>query len=129
MRSDAREAAFKIVYSMQFNRECTPSFRQSVYKNYPLKEEEIAYAERIFQAVCEHEQELLTRLQELVKSYSLSRLFAADKSILLIAMAEILYFEDIPNVVSVNEAAGLAKKFSAETSADFVNGVLATLIN
>ena len=129
MRSDAREAAFKIIYSMQFNRDCTPSFRQSVYRNYPLKEEEAAYAERIFRTVSEHEQELLARLQEIVKSYTLRRLFAADKSVLLIAMAELLYFDDVPNVVSVNEAAGLAKKFSSETSADFVNGVLATLIN
>ena len=51
-----------------------------------------------------------------------------DKSILLIAMAEICYFDDIPPVVSVSEAAGLARKYSTETSADFVNGVLAGVI-
>ena len=52
-----------------------------------------------------------------------------DKSILLIAMAEIKYFEDIPPVVSVSEAAGLARKYSTDTSADFVNGVLSGVIN
>ena len=44
-------------------------------------------------------------------------------------MAEIKYFEEIPAVVSVSEAAGLARKYSTEKSADFVNGVLAGVIN
>ena len=52
-----------------------------------------------------------------------------DKTILLIAMAEILYFDEIPGVVSVSEAAGLARKYSTEASVDFVNGVLAGVIN
>ena len=52
-----------------------------------------------------------------------------DKCILLIAMAEIRYFDDIPPVVSVSEATGLARKYSTETSADFVNGVLSGVIN
>ena len=41
-----------------------------------------------------------------------------------VAMYEILYFRDVPNSVAINEAVELAKKFSTEFSANFVNGVL-----
>ena len=44
-------------------------------------------------------------------------------------MAEIKYFDEIPPIVSVSEATGLARKHSTETSADFVNGVLSGVIN
>ena len=61
--------------------------------------------------------------------YRADRINPMDKCILLIAMAEISYFDNIPPVVSVSEATGLARKYSTETSADFVNGVLSGVIN
>ena len=48
---------------------------------------------------------------------------------MLVALAEIKYFDDIPPVVSVSEATDLARKYSTETSTDFVNGVLGGVIN
>ena len=45
------------------------------------------------------------------------------------ALAEIRYFDDVPDVVAVDEAVGLAKKYSTEKSVGFVNGVLAAAIN
>lgn len=129
MRSDAREAAFKIIYSKQFNKDCSSSFRNAIIKGYSLNEDEVEFSNRLIETVQEKEGEILQKLDELVKSYSLDRLFVADKSILMLAICEILYFPDVPNVVAVNEAVGLAKKYSSETSADFVNGVLASLIN
>ena len=48
---------------------------------------------------------------------------------MLVALAEILYCQDVPPVVSVSEAAALARKYSTENSAGFVNGVLGGFIN
>ena len=48
---------------------------------------------------------------------------------LLLALAEIRYLDDVPPVVSVSEATALARKYSTERSADFVNGVLGGIIN
>lgn len=129
MRSDAREAAFKILFSTQFNPDCTDSFRRAIYRNYRLNESEMEYAERVFQTARDHESEWLKKLDGVVKGYNVQGLYAVDKSILFIAMTEIFCLEDVPNVVAVNEAVGLAKKFSTEKSADFVNGVLASMIN
>lgn len=114
---------------MQFNPDCTESFRSALYRGYELKEEEVRYAERLLKTVTEHTEEWEEKLDRLVTGYNVQGLYAADRCILYIALAEISYFEDVPGVVAVNEAVGLAKKFSTEKSPDFVNGVLASLIN
>ena len=55
-------------------------------------------------------------------------MFPVDKSLLLMAMAEIRYIDDVPDIVVIDEAVGLAKKYSTEKSVGYVNGVLATFI-
>lgn len=129
MRVNAREAAFKIVFSQQFHDECTEAFRNSVYRSEKLSEEDRAYAERLYSAVTENREALSAILAEKVTRFAEYRIYPADRSALLIALAEIEYFEDIPPVVSVNEAVALARKYSTERSAEFVNGVLAGVIN
>ncbi|MBQ8428319.1 MAG: nitrogen utilization protein B, partial [Clostridia bacterium] len=74
-------------------------------------------------------QRLIEGIEAACHHYLENRLNPMDKSILLVAMAEILYFDEIPPVVSVAEATGLARKYSSEKGIDFVNGVLAGVIN
>ena len=74
-------------------------------------------------------EELSACIAERVERFADYRIYAVDKAIMLVALAEIKYFDDIPPVVSVSEAAALAKKYSTENSADFVNGVLGGVIN
>lgn len=129
MRSDAREAAFKIVFAEQFGGDCDEYFRAGIYRKAALSKEERDFAERLVRLTEEHREELLRILSERVTRFADYRIFAVDRAILLIALAEIEYMDDIPPVVSVSEAAGLARKYSEETSAGFVNGVLAGVIN
>ncbi len=129
MRSQAREAAFKIVFASLFGTETGERFRRSVYKKEGLEEEDIAFSERLFGLYSTHSEELSALLLEKVEHFAEHRIYYADKAILLLALAEILYAEDVPPVVSVSEAAALATKYSTENSAGFVNGVLAGVIN
>ena len=66
---------------------------------------------------------------EKVENFAEERVYPADRAVLYLALAEIKYVDDVPPVVSVSEAAALARKFSTEKSADFVNGVLGGVIN
>ena len=66
---------------------------------------------------------------DLATRFAEYRIYPADKAVLLLAMAEIRFFDDIPPVVSVSEATALARKYSTEKSTDFVNGVLGGIIN
>ena len=129
MRSDAREAAFKIVFAHSFGGDCDAQFRSGVYKKANLNEEETGFAEKLVSLVFEHREELQARLAEKVTRFAEYRIYAADRAILLVALAEINYLDEIPAVVSASEAAALARKYSTENSANFVNGVLAGVIN
>ena len=129
MRSYAREAAFKIIFSQQFNGDCDEKFQASVCKKANLSEEERAFALDLVRLVAEHRQELSAVMNERVERFAEYRIYPADRAILLLALAEINYCKEVPPVVSVNEAVGLARKFSTENSANFVNGVLAGVIN
>ena len=130
MRNTAREAALNIVFAQQFNTDFIDALKRKVYKQFKLeKEEDLDFANALIATVEEHRAELIEGIENACHHYMENRINPTDKSILLIAMAEIKYFEDIPPVVSVSEATGLARKYSTERSADFVNGVLSGVIN
>ena len=131
MRNLAREAALNIIFAQQFNSDCMDTLKKKIYKQFGLldNEEDLMFAEKIVATVETHYDELIAGIENACHHYRADRINPMDKCILLIAMAEIKYFDDIPPVVSVSEAAGLARKYSSETSADFVNGVLAGVIN
>lgn len=63
-----------------------------------------------------------------LKNWKIERLSKVDLSILRLCTYELKFEEDIPNRVSVNEAIELAKKYSGEKSATFINGVLGKMI-
>ena len=130
MRNSAREAALTILFAQQFNESATETFKSSVYKKFDLiKEEDLQFAKELISVVEKNRAELILGIEEACHHYRENRINPTDKVILLIAMAEIKYFDDIPPVVSVSEAVGLARKYSTDTSADFVNGVLSGVIN
>ena len=130
MRTAAREAALNVIFAQQFNTDCLESLMKKVFKQFELKtEEDIRFATGLINVVDKNRAELISGIEKACHHYLENRINPMDKSILLIAMAEIMFFDEIPPVVSVSEAAGLARKYSTETSADFVNGVLAGVIN
>ena len=130
MRNTAREVALNVIFAQQFNTDYIDALKKRLYKQFKLdKDDDILFAEDLIATVMEHRDELIVNIEDACHHYKENRMNPTDKSILLIAMAEIKYFDDIPPVVSVSEATGLARKYSTEKSADFVNGVLSGVIN
>lgn len=130
MRNTAREAALNVVFAQQFNTDYVDALKKKIFKQFKLeKEDDVLFAADLVATVEEHRAELINGIEDACHHYREDRMNPMDKSILLIAMAEIMYFDEIPPVVSVSEATGLARKYSTEKSADFVNGVLSGVIN
>ncbi|MBO5480006.1 MAG: transcription antitermination factor NusB [Clostridia bacterium] len=130
MRNTAREAALNVIFAQQFNTDYVDALKKKIFKQFKLeKEDDVLFAADLIACVEEHRTELIAGIEDACHHYKENRINPMDKSILLIAMAEIRYFDDIPSVVSVSEATGLARKYSTEKSADFVNGVLSGVIN
>ncbi|ONI44145.1 transcription antitermination factor NusB [Candidatus Epulonipiscium fishelsonii] len=77
-----------------------------------------------FEAILEKEQEIENILKENLINWSLDRVSKVDYAILKIAVYEIIWEESIPEKVSINECMEIAKIYSTEKSANFINGIL-----
>lgn len=83
-----------------------------------------AFADQIIRGVLEHKKECDAMIAKYLKNWDIDRVTIIDRNILRIAIYEMLYREDIPPVVSINEAVDIAKKYSTQDSGKFVNGIL-----
>ena len=86
------------------------------------------YAIEIAEYFQKHHKEVDEIIQKHARNWDLQRLVKMDKDILRIAIVELLYIKDAPMKVVVDEALELAKKYSTDDSASFINGILAKVI-
>lgn len=86
------------------------------------------YAIQIAEFFQKNNKEIDDIIQKYAKNWDLGRLVKMDKDILRIALVELLYIKDAPMKVVVDEALELAKKYSTDDSASFINGILAKVI-
>lgn len=82
------------------------------------------FAEPLIRGALEHRGEADEIIKKHAQNWDLHRMAAVDRNILRLAIYEMLYRDDIPPVVSINEAVDIAKKFSTQDSGRFVNGIL-----
>ena len=93
----------------------------------PATAEDLAIREFADPLICgtlEHRDEADGVIKKHAKNWELHRIAAVDRNILRLAIYEMLHRDDIPPVVSINEAVDIAKKFSTQDSGKFVNGIL-----
>ena len=94
MRTKARETLFKILFSSQFVQPVDKSFRTGLYRAGELNEDDVKYCDRILSLIDEHSAEISEVIDKKSLAFPESRLFPADRSVLFIAVAEILYCAD-----------------------------------
>ena len=125
MRSQAREAVFKFIYSQLFNPDDEGLFAVLLKD---LNKEDTLFANDLLSAINNKKDELLETISKLAVGYKLDRLYLADKCALLIGIAELNNFPQTPIPVVVNEAVNLSAKYSTDNSTNFVNGIMAEYI-
>jgi N utilization substance protein B len=82
------------------------------------------FADPLIRGTLDHRDEADEIIRKHAKNWELHRIAAVDRNILRLAIYEMLHRDDIPPVVSINEAVDIAKKFSTQDSGKFVNGIL-----
>ena len=82
------------------------------------------FADPLIRGSLEHREESDAVIKKFARNWELHRIAAVDRNILRLAIYEMLHRDDIPPVVSINEAVDIAKKFSTQDSGKFVNGIL-----
>lgn len=127
-RRELRELIFKLLFRIEFNS------REEMDKQteFFFEEEEnqadtadTAYITDKFSRIVERLETIDSTLNEKVKGWDTGRMGKVDLTILRLAVYEILFDEEIPTGVAINEAVELAKKYGQDSSPSFVNGVLA----
>ncbi|MCR4727157.1 MAG: transcription antitermination factor NusB [Lachnospiraceae bacterium] len=131
-RSEIRETVFKLLFRAEFNDisempEQTGLFfdiEQRVDEN-PISEADREYIKAREEAILAKLPEIDAAISEKAVGWTIERMGKADLAIIRLAVYEIMFDDDIPVSVAINEAVELAKKYGREESGGFVNGVLA----
>ena len=130
----AREIAVQCLYQIEMNGVSIGDALDMVFQeareeneaNVKLEDESALrlYSEELVAGVKSHEAPIDEALQQYLKGWRMDRLSRVDRQILRLAAFELIYREDVPPKVAVNEAIELAKHYGVEESGKFVNGVL-----
>ena len=131
-RKVARELSFKVIFSFNFQSESESI--ETLINNLESETNDITkddkeYIKEIVKGIIENKDMLDETIKKYLKEWTMDRISKTDLAILRLAIFEILYRDDIPYKVSVNEAVELAKCFSEDSSPSFINGVLAGVIS
>jgi len=129
-RSELRESIFKLLFMGDFNsKEEMPQqlalyFETLEQEHAGLDEKDQAYMEQKYQHVQEHLESIDKMLNETASRWKTSRMSKVDLNILRLGVYEMVYDEEIPVRVAINEAVEIAKRFGGDESASFINGIL-----
>jgi len=95
--------------------------------NEPARQASWLYAREIVDGVIDNREAIDEQITTFAKDWSLARMPAVDRAVLRMAAWEILYNDEVPAAVAIDEAVELAKEFSTDDSGSFVHGVLARI--
>ncbi len=122
VRREGREAAVQFLYLRDINN--GEGDLESYYRFRGLSPSGRSFCGSLITGALEHQEKIDEEIRKNTQNYDISRISAVDRNILRIAIYELLHGPALPPAVSINEAIEIAKKYSAEESGRFVNGVL-----
>ena len=123
-RHGARQVALQALYSQQSAAIDARIALDELCLRFALSDEVRMFAANLLQNATDHVDELDELAAAMAKNWSWNRIARIDRLILRLALAEMLFIEEIPVRVSIDEAIELAKSYSTDKSYSFVNGVL-----
>ncbi len=124
-RSEAREQAFVLTFERTINRDSVSRIIDAAGLSKDVIVDD--FAERLAEGAEKHEAEIDAQIEKNIRGWKMARLSKVSLSLLRLAIYEILFEQEIPVSVSINEAVDLAKKYGTAEDAPFVNGVLGSV--
>jgi N utilization substance protein B len=123
-RRKARECALQILFQFEFNAGDPKALVKVYWEHQKASPEVRKYGTWIVEEIIAHGEDIYRAIQSASKNWRLSRMAVIDRNILRIAVCELLYEKTVAPAIIMNEAIEIAKRYSGEESAVFVNGVL-----
>lgn len=123
-RRKARECALQILFQLEFNAGDPKALIKDYWEHQRAPRRVREYGTWIVERILDHGEAIDKAIQAASKNWRLSRMAVVDRNILRIAVCELLYEPTLVPAIVMDEAIEIAKRYSGEESAVFVNGVL-----
>ena len=134
-RRKAREAALQFLFQDDFTADAELSTegledRFALFCGlYQVSKKAREYTLELLQSTLGHKNKVDELISQCAKNWRLERISITDRNLLRIAVSEMLYSEDVPHQVAINEAVEIAKRYGSEESPAFINGILDAVKN
>ena len=125
-RQKSREKAMELLFSMELIKNTYEETIETFIEDYEmdLKTIDVDYIKNVVKVVTDNLEDIDSRIVNALVNWKLDRVSKVNLTILRLAVGEMLFVDDVPGSVAINEAVELTKKYSDEKSTSFVNGVL-----
>jgi N utilization substance protein B len=128
-RRKSREFTLQVLYQLDITKQDVIKTLAQFQDHFSGNEERDGFMERLVLGVLEHCQEIDRLIEKYSENWRLVRMNIVDRTILRMAIFELLYCEEIPPKVTLNEAIELGKRYGSEDSGSFINGILDRIQN
>ena len=123
-RSQARESALKALYQMDITKDPPGQALKVFFRHHRVPVSSQPFVSQLVQGTAQHLAQIDETLSRHATNWTLERMAIVDRNILRLGVFELLFEEETPPKVVINEAVELAKRFGTADSGKFVNGVL-----
>jgi transcription antitermination factor NusB len=124
-RTLSREMSLKILYAADITKEpLDESSRKFLENNQQEEDEVVSYAVYLVNGVKENMEKIDAVISKYAANWEIGRMATVDRNILRVASYELLFSDEVPPKVAINEAIEMAKKYGDKDSSKFVNGIL-----
>lgn len=132
-RRTEREAVFKLIFRREFNSEEEMKDQLAYFfkdneESGKLSDDEQKKVEERYDLVSSHMEEIDEIITSHAEGWNISRMGKVELAIIRLAVFELRFDESIPDLVAIDEAVELAKKFGGDQAPSFINGVLARIV-
>jgi transcription antitermination protein NusB len=125
----ARTCVMQTIFELEFRENRDPQeILAGILNEFAPKLTEREFAEQTLDGILKHKKEIIELIKINAPHWPVDKIARIDRAILEIGIYEIVYNEDVPAVVSINEAIEIAKHFGDDNSPKFINGVLSTIM-
>ncbi|MCR5615848.1 MAG: transcription antitermination factor NusB [Saccharofermentans sp.] len=125
-RIETREHVLMFLFQAYFRTDPVAGQLEMFKEDYPDVTQDPVYFTDMVYGVINKRQEIDEKIIPFLNKWKIDRIPVADRIILEIAAYEILFMDDVPVKVSINEAVKLAKKYGTDNSSSYINGVLSS---
>ena len=123
-RHKAREFTLQILFQLDFIDTSVEKVQRLFWQDINTPPEVHAFSDRLVRGVREHRERIDRLLAQYSENWTLERMTGVDRNILRMAVYEILFCDEIPKNVTINEAVEIGKRFGSEDSGAFINGII-----